>query len=516
MGLLAACGVLATLIVLVVVLAVSNRMIAAQRNETTLAVRDKERALAQAEAQSRRADANFWKAVISVRELMVLPATGWNEASPALRQQFGAVSLKFYQNLLQDSGSDPSARYEAAVGYRMMGTIRSSWQEYAKAEQMFRQSVDILNRLVAEHPQNREYRYELASGHLEFAQMLSSAGRANDAAAVRARGIELCEALVAEPPDAYEYLVGLAQLYREELEARGRASTTQQVQTCVARMSALYERALVAPRDPVKYPPVYDQEPHLQLGHSWRYLAMVLRDIGRNEEAERIFRRAIETFEQFQSLDPPSSTHFIADTWRRVGRLQVLTENFGEAERSFRRAVEIHDDRAAKFPDFRINQMEQASAYLDLAGLLTKSGRSQEAVPLITRAARFDDPEVQHEVASCLVANPEPSFRNPKLATELAERAIAVRPGDGDIWKTLGVARYRNGQPKEAIAAIERAMQLRHVGDASDPYYMSMCHWQLGNKDEARKWYDKAIVWTDENQADSDASAAYEPRPRTY
>jgi tetratricopeptide (TPR) repeat protein len=330
--------------------------------------------------------------------------------------------------------------------------------------------------------------------------MLSSAGRLDDAAAVRARGIELCEALVAEPPDTYEYLVRLTELYRDELEARGRAATTQHVRTCIERVSALYKRSLVAARDPAKSP---DEDPRVELGHRWRELAFVLRDIGRNEEAERIFRSAIEAFEQSRSLNPPYAAHFIGDTLRRIGRLQVLSGKLGDAEQSFRRALEIHAERAAKFPDFRINQVEQAAAYLDLARLLINSGRAQEAGPLINRAAQFDDPEVQNEVAWCLVANPEPSFHSYPLAVELAERAIAARPGDGDIWNTLAVARYRNGQPKEAIAAFERSMQLRYVGDGSNRFFLAMGHWQLGNKDEAREWYDKAVGWINENHADS-------------
>jgi hypothetical protein len=227
--------------VLVVVLAVSNRMIAAQRNETAQALREKERALSQAEAQGRRADANFWKAVFSVREVMTEPAIGWTEASPALRRQLGAASLRFYQNLLRESGGDPNVRCEAAVGYRMMGTVRTRWEEYPKAEQMFRQASKF-----STNSWQRTRRTGLTDTNMRTRargwRNAGQRGTADDAAAVRARAIELCAALVAEPPDAYDHLVALATLYREELEARGRAATTQQVQACIERLSALYQR----------------------------------------------------------------------------------------------------------------------------------------------------------------------------------------------------------------------------------------------------------------------------------
>jgi hypothetical protein len=31
-----------------------------------------------------------------------------------------------------------------------------------------------------------------------------------------------------------------------------------------------------------------------------------------------------------------------------------------------------------------------------------------------------------------------------------------------------------------------------------------MAHWQLGNKDLARKWYDQAVSWMDKNQPTND------------
>jgi hypothetical protein len=31
-----------------------------------------------------------------------------------------------------------------------------------------------------------------------------------------------------------------------------------------------------------------------------------------------------------------------------------------------------------------------------------------------------------------------------------------------------------------------------------------MAHWQLGQKDEARKWMDQAVEWMDKNQPQND------------
>jgi hypothetical protein len=34
--------------------------------------------------------------------------------------------------------------------------------------------------------------------------------------------------------------------------------------------------------------------------------------------------------------------------------------------------------------------------------------------------------------------------------------------------------------------------------DGCNWFFLAMAHWQKGDKDEARKWFDKAVAWTKE------------------
>ena len=36
-------------------------------------------------------------------------------------------------------------------------------------------------------------------------------------------------------------------------------------------------------------------------------------------------------------------------------------------------------------------------------------------------------------------------------------------------------------------------------GDAAQWFCLAMAHWQLGKKEEARNWYDEAVLWMDKN-----------------
>jgi hypothetical protein len=43
-------------------------------------------------------------------------------------------------------------------------------------------------------------------------------------------------------------------------------------------------------------------------------------------------------------------------------------------------------------------------------------------------------------------------------------------------------------------------MDLTKGGDSFDWFIMAMAHARLDDKDEARKWFDRAVVWMDKNK----------------
>ena len=57
---------------------------------------------------------------------------------------------------------------------------------------------------------------------------------------------------------------------------------------------------------------------------------------------------------------------------------------------------------------------------------------------------------------------------------------------------------YRNGYFEEAIEHLEKAMAA-FAGEAFDLFFLAMDHWQLGRKQEARSYYDRAVAWMDEH-----------------
>ena len=93
-----------------------------------------------------------------------------------------------------------------------------------------------------------------------------------------------------------------------------------------------------------------------------------------------------------------------------------------------------------------------------------------------------------------------PSSAIPSRAVALARKAVELEPKNWAYRNTLGAAQYRAGDWKAAIAALEKSMELRKGGDSNDWFFLAMAHWQLGEKDKAREWYDRAVQWMDKNQ----------------
>src|SRR5262249_25015980 len=72
-------------------------------------------------------------------------------------------------------------------------------------------------------------------------------------------------------------------------------------------------------------------------------------------------------------------------------------------------------------------------------------------------------------------------------ALEKAERACRLRPGDGNLLNTLGVAQYRNGSYQEALASLTRSNELNKGRLPHDLAFSAMAQHRLGRTDAARE-----------------------------
>jgi serine/threonine protein kinase/Flp pilus assembly protein TadD len=211
-------------------------------------------------------------------------------------------------------------------------------------------------------------------------------------------------------------------------------------------------------------------------------LGNVLRKQGRNDEAIAECREALRLKKDFPEV------HY------NLGRALAAKGLLDEAIAAYREALRLKKD----FP----------GAHIQLGNVLRTKGRLDEATAeyreVLCLFKKQDGAESYNAYSWYLSTLPDLRLRDPKQALVYANKAVELKPQDGNIWNTLGAARYRAQDWQGAVEALRKSMALKKGGDSFDWFFLAMAHWQMDHQEEARKWYDKAVPWMDKNKSQDD------------
>jgi tetratricopeptide (TPR) repeat protein/serine/threonine protein kinase/WD40 repeat protein len=216
-------------------------------------------------------------------------------------------------------------------------------------------------------------------------------------------------------------------------------------------------------------------------------LAAAWNNRGRAYDQLQQYDKAIGDYTRAVELDPKK-----APAWSSRGLAYYHLQPYDKALKDLNKAIAIN-------PHY-------ADAHYNLGLVLQRKGLLNEAVAAYKEAIRINPnyTGAYNNAAWLLATAADAKLRNPGDAVKLAQKAVETALKDGNCWNTLGVAHYRAGAWKAAVAAIEKSMELCKGGDANSWFFVAMAHWRLTNKDEARKWYDKAVQWMDKNAKDNE------------
>ena len=101
---------------------------------------------------------------------------------------------------------------------------------------------------------------------------------------------------------------------------------------------------------------------------------------------------------------------------------------------------------------------------------------------------------VAGRLSKLLATAVDPSVRDVNKAIALAAKALELQPQSGDVWNIVGEAHFRAHHWDLAIGALKKAGDLRHDENVTGWYHLAMAYWQKEDKEQARKWYDKAVT----------------------
>jgi serine/threonine protein kinase/tetratricopeptide (TPR) repeat protein len=468
-----------------------------------------------------------------------------------LQQEFLRQALRFYQEFAKEQNPEPEMRLETALAYRRVAAILVKLGDNAKveeAEEACNQAIALLEQLLAEFPDDPPCRVALADSYGTHFEALLNRRRFGDAETAARRAVQLRKALADEVPKVPIYrqqlakdLVSLAQALHEEGQPRKAAKAVrealrlyeelpadmantedsrhevcymwgalgvyliasgqlQQAEECHQRTFTLYEK-LVAD---------FPYEPNHQANYA-EFLLDWARCLPktRAEEAEKAIRRALGMQENVVAHHPNDRWYqtLAADCYGALVNFLITANRSQEAVEVYYRAIELQEKLAVKCPTIGYYRQGLVGCGSNLANTLRKLGRAEEAEKVeeqLRQSLDKLDAGSRNNLAWLLATHAQAALRNPTFAVELAKEAVALAPKEGNYRNTLGAAHYRAGNFKEAVAALEKSMELRKGGDSFDWFFLAMAHWQLGDRDKARSWYGKAVQWMEKNQPQND------------
>ena len=288
--------------------------------------------------------------------------------------------------------------------------------------------------------------------------------------------------------------------------------------------------------------------------HRVGFCRIVLSDI---EGADDAYRRSVAMFEELLARSPKNPTlgWLLSSVLNDRGMLLNRIEKPAESEAHYRRATALRMETSSWFTPDPEALGTLAWAHLELAGHLDEGGRAADAEAArsdlvgffrsiepglprgpgdrrayASKQARFGsewllksphrrnaevmfdlalildpgDPATLNDVAGCWARRGGSSPGDLARALAMASRAVEAAPGEWAFRNTLGVARYRMGDDRGAVEAIEESIRLRGGGDAHDWYVLAMARQRLGDPAGARRWLEKARAWSEERAPDDE------------
>jgi uncharacterized protein HemY len=115
-----------------------------------------------------------------------------------------------------------------------------------------------------------------------------------------------------------------------------------------------------------------------------------------------------------------------------------------------------------------------------------------------------EDPEAQSLRALFLADCPCLQFRDVRQAVQIARGLVELQPENGPYWATLGVAHHAAGDHRAAVLALKKSLQLPGGQASSSGFFLAMAHWQLGEKEQARQCYARAVAWMEKHELRSE------------
>ena len=396
-----------------------------------------------------------------------------------------------------------------------VGVLFRTRSQFKDAEEMHRRAEEIGRYLVVHQPRSAAYRCSLAKTLTSLGVLMDmdQSRRLDEAESCHREAIKMLEALVNESPRAFRdrqnLMVALNNLGTLLVNLDKYAESEQ----------FLVNGRQLARHLEAEFPNMPESKASLaQLSSN---LGIVFKETGRLVDAEQAHREALVERRKLLDSQPGvpryhsdvgASLNNLANVLQEQGKLLEARPLVEEAIRHKKAALKINP----RDPTYRHHL---SNSFSILTNILVRSGDVVAATQVEeewaglfrvagsvsgTSDSATGQPSDLNKLARVLATSPYPQLRDSRLAVRLAKKAVEQAPESWECCNTLGMANYRAGDWKAAVVALEKSLELRADDDPSIWFFLTMAHWKKGEKDHARKWYDKAVNWMEEKRSQDD------------
>jgi tetratricopeptide (TPR) repeat protein len=209
---------------------------------------------------------------------------------------------------------------------------------------------------------------------------------------------------------------------------------------------------------------------------------------------KKMYAEAFREIDSFIAAEPANAAYYLSmispqqiAEFRDVKLLDSLADSVGKAVSAWNESCQLYVGRAYLYS--ALGRPEKAKAEV------------AKALELVEKKQDAENAGPHNSLAWLLATCPDAKVRDAAKAVTLAKKAVELEPHSKYAWNTLGVAYYRAGDWKPAVKTLEKSMGMRN---GEDRFFLAMAHWQLGDEEQARKWYDQAVAWMDKHQPDDE------------
>jgi serine/threonine protein kinase/tetratricopeptide (TPR) repeat protein len=386
-----------------------------------------------------------------------------------------SATLQLLRNAQARHPGDARINHALAAGLLGRGT------DPEEKQRSLEESIGFSRAAVAARPESLALRRQLAFSLESFAKVIGDKPGPGAAAAAMSY---YCEAIALDPSRAAAW------------RKRGEA---YQIQGQSDKALADFSTAI-------------EQDPNDTWARQCR--GDLYRQLGRRDDALADYSKAIEAAPQHYHLmallgragvycEMEQWDRAVEDYSRVLKQSPQFTSGFYNRGLAYEK-LRVWDKAVEDYSQVVKLQPQSADGFYRRGLAYQKLGMWDKAVADYEKAVEVaaTNPGLRNDLARLLATCPESKIRNAERAVELAAKAVDQAPEVGRFWTTLGIAHYRNGDWQAAVAALDRSVD-RNM-DWGDPaaarLFLAMARQKLDDPDEARKQYDLAVQWLENNR----------------